>query len=81
MDVGTFDWPEDFDYGEEEETTERQTPQSAEDAIDAASDLDRTGEWDQALIAYQAIEERWPEHAEYIANCIKEVQRKIDSIG
>lgn len=81
MDVGTFDWPEDFDFGEEEEDAKTDLPLNLDDAIDAASQLDQSGDWDDALIAYQEIAEHWPEHAEYIANCIREVQRKINSIG
>lgn len=79
MDVGVFDWPEDFDFSVEE--TDREMPDHAEDAIDAASNLDRSGEWEAAISAYRAIADRWPEHATYINNCIADVQRKIEASG
>jgi hypothetical protein len=77
MDVGSFDWPDDFDVGEEEPAS--QTPDTAEDAVYAAVQLDKTGEWDAAIAAYRVIADRWPEHATYVANCIADVQRKLDA--
>ena len=76
MDVGTFDWPEDFDFGSQE--AEAQDPETADDAIDTARGLDREGDWEAAIAAYQGIAIRWPEHETYSRNCIAEVQRKID---
>jgi hypothetical protein len=77
MDVGTFDWPDDFDYGTEEAQSQN-TPETAEDAIDAAVSLDRRGDWDEAIDAYRSAAKRWPEHARYIDNCIAEIERKRD---
>ena len=77
MDVGSFDWPDDFDFGDAE--PEPQPLDNADDAIDAASKLDKIGDWQAAIAAYRGVADRWPEHATYVANCIVEVQRKIDA--
>ena len=77
MDVGVSDWPEDFDYSDVE--LDPEPPGNAEEAIDAASKLEREGDWDAAIAAYRAVADRWPEHATYIANCIADVQRKVDA--
>ncbi|MBB3207825.1 hypothetical protein FHS27_003652 [Rhodopirellula rubra] len=79
MDVGTFDWPEDFDFGEPEpELTQAAMPDNEDDALDAAAKLDETGEWDSAINAYHQIAERWPEHSTYTQNCIADIERKRD---
>ncbi|WP_302120173.1 putative signal transducing protein [Allorhodopirellula heiligendammensis] len=78
MDVGTFDWPEDFDFGAPESDVEPVAIDNADDALDAAADLDTSGEWDAAIIAYREISERWPEHATYTQGCIADIQRKRD---
>ncbi len=78
MDVGTLGWPEDFDFGEDE--IESPIIDDVEEAMDIAAQLDNSGEWDAAILAYQDIADRWPEHAHYVANCITEVQRKLDQI-
>ena len=77
MDVGSYDWPDEFDFGKPE--SEAEAPDNADDAIDAASKLDKNGEWDSAIAAYRDISHRWPEHATYAANCIADVQRKLDA--
>lgn len=77
MDVGLFDWPDDFDFGDAE--PKPQQPGNADDAIDAASKVDKMGDWDAAIAAYRNVADRWPEHATYAANCIADVQRKIDA--
>ena len=76
MDVGTLNWPDDYDF--ENAEIDRKEPGNADDAIDAAKKLDQMGEWDAALNAYRTVSDRWPEHTIYIANCIAVVQRKID---
>jgi hypothetical protein len=50
-----------------------------EDAIAAASLLERQGEWKSAVAQYRAVAVRWPEHAEYVANCIKQIEKKQGS--
>lgn len=79
MDVGTFDWPEDFDYGEADE--DDRPERTADESLDAASRLDKTGDWAEAIAAYRQIGERWPEHANYAANCIEQIQQKIDAVS
>ena len=76
MDVGTLDWAEDFDF-EGTDELEPAAPESAEDAIDNATHLDKAGDWTAAIQAFQLVAERWPEHATYAANCIAEIERKI----
>ncbi len=49
---------------------------NADDAIAAASTLDRNGEWDAAIALYRSAAARWPEQANYIDNCIKEIAKK-----
>jgi len=77
MNVGTFDWPDDFDFGDAE--SEPLRPDNVDDAIDAASKLDKLGDWHAAIDAYRGIADRWPEHATYVANCIADVKRKLDA--
>ena len=82
MDVGTFDWPEDFDFGEEEPEPESKPvvepePTTPEEALDAAGKLDSQGDWHEAIAAYRKVAERWPEHETYVANCIAEVEMKL----
>ncbi|ELP33692.1 putative signal transducing protein [Rhodopirellula baltica] len=77
MDVGTFDWPDDFDFGDADEEPEQEL--CADDALDDASRLHQLGDWNEAIQAYQQIKARWPEHATYTANCIAQIQQKIDA--
>ncbi|MEM6474498.1 MAG: hypothetical protein AAF802_33505, partial [Planctomycetota bacterium] len=77
MDVGSLGWAEDFDFGIQE--TESVKPLSLEDAMDAALVLNQDGDWQEAIEAYRDIASKWPDHAEYAANCIKEIKRKIDA--
>lgn len=77
MDVGTIDWPDGFDFGDA--ATAPKTPDNIDDAIDDALKLDKTGDWDAAITAYQSVADRWPEHSTYIANCIADVRRKLDA--
>ncbi|TWU54345.1 hypothetical protein Poly51_30620 [Rubripirellula tenax] len=74
IDVGEIDWPEDFDFEEAESVST--TPDNIEDAIDAASRLDSRGDWDEAIVAYKDAASRWPDHATYIGNCIREIEGK-----
>ena len=46
---------------------------NAEEALAAAASLDQNGEWDTAVALYQSVAQRWPEHALYVANCIKSI--------
>ena len=48
----------------------------AENALAAAARLDHRGDWNDAISLYQSIEERWPEHANYVHNCIRDIERK-----
>ena len=77
MDIGSLKWPDDCDFGDAE--TAPAEPDNADDAIDAATKLDKLGDWDGAIVAYRTVSVRWPEHTTYIANCIANVQRKIDA--
>jgi len=49
---------------------------NADDAIAAASKLDRNGHWDGAIALYRLAADRWPEHATYIENCIEDITKK-----
>ena len=77
MDVGETDWPEDFDFGEEE--TAEPVELTAEHALDTALALEKNGDWLEAITAYRDIADRWPEHATYATNCVSAIQRKIDA--
>ncbi len=77
IDVGTIDWPEDFDFSEGEEASD-QPILNVDEALDAALRLDNDGDWDEAIAAYLDIAQRWPEHASYVANCVSMIERKID---
>lgn len=50
--------------------------QSAEDAFQAASELDALGSWDQAIALYQYGADRWPEHRSYAENSINRIRGK-----
>lgn len=77
MDVGSFDWPDDFNFDVTE--VEVESPVDADDALDAAAKLDKIGDWDAAIAAYRDIANRWPAHTTYAGNCIADVQRKLDA--
>jgi hypothetical protein len=65
------------------ETLFEQRPESyddPEDAMAAASRLDSLGDWSAASKLYQSIGERWPEHSEYVGNCLADVRRKQASL-
>lgn len=51
-------------------------PDSADDAIARAAQLDRDGQWEVAMDVYRQAAERWPEHAHYIDNCMTAITRK-----
>ncbi|GEM_PF-510493 len=77
MDVGEIDWPDDFDFGDADEA---QAPDISFDVVlDAAARLDKLGDWLASISSYRSIADRWPEHANYAANCISAIQRKIDA--
>ncbi|MEO1524677.1 MAG: hypothetical protein AAFX06_04535 [Planctomycetota bacterium] len=77
MDVGTDDWPDDFDFGEADEVVA--PPSTLEETVQRARKLDATGEWEQAIEVYRDAYGRWPEEETYFKNCIAEIQRKIDA--
>lgn len=81
MDVGEMGWPDDFDFGEENEDGDDtpKAPADVDQAVDAAFKLETEGEWDAAIAAFQMVADRWPEHSEYVENCIADVKRKLDS--
>ncbi len=76
MDVGTFEWPEGVDV-EGTAAAEGKEP-TAEDDLDAALKLERAGDWQEAMDAYRAVADQWPEYATYANNCIASIQRKIN---
>lgn len=76
IDVGAIGWPDDFDFGSNEEPQPKQSDPVAE--LDAAAKMDKLGDWVDAISAYRDVAEKWPEHANYAENCISEIQRKID---
>ena len=47
-----------------------------DDAMAAASRLETLGDWDAAIALYRSAADRWPEHSDYIQNCIEEIVRK-----
>ena len=49
---------------------------NAEDASVAASKLEMRGYWNDAITLYHAIAERWPEHQQYVAECVKAISDK-----
>lgn len=77
MDVGTSEWPDDFDFGDAE--SDSALPGNVDDAIAAASKLEQVGDWDDAIDAFHEAADRWPSHATYIRNCIAEIERKRDA--
>jgi hypothetical protein len=50
---------------------------NADDALVAASKLDMLGEWDGAIALYQQVAARWPEHENYVRECIKAIDGKM----
>lgn len=48
----------------------------ADEALTAASRLDYIGEWDAAITLYEDIAKRWPEHHQYIANCVEHIKSR-----
>ena len=49
---------------------------SADDVLAHAAHLDRNGEWDEAIAVYLNVAERWPQHTQYVNNCIAEIRLK-----
>jgi hypothetical protein len=47
-----------------------------DDAIEAASRLDMNGDWTASIDLYCYAARRWPEHTEYIQQCMKRVAEK-----
>jgi len=52
-----------------------------DNAMAAAARLDSLGDWDAAVKLYGSVAERWPEHSEYVGNCLSDVQRKLESLN
>jgi hypothetical protein len=50
--------------------------ENAEDAIALAVKLEADGDWEAAISQYRRAASRWPEHTDYINNCIEGVRRK-----
>jgi len=49
---------------------------NADDALAAASTLDRRGDWDASINLYSRAAKRWPEHDGYIQRCIDRINEK-----
>jgi hypothetical protein len=49
---------------------------NADDALAAASQLDILGDWDEAVDLYRYAATQWPEHGEYINQCINTIHSK-----
>jgi hypothetical protein len=49
---------------------------SADDALSAATRLDRVGEWAAALQIYESVAARWPDQRDYANHCIEAIRRK-----
>ena len=49
---------------------------SAEDALDAALKLDQLGEWDAAIVLYEAVAKNWPEDGAYAGECAKVIRQR-----
>jgi tetratricopeptide (TPR) repeat protein len=47
-----------------------------DDALAAAARLDQLGEWDAAITLYENAAKRWPDHHDYIANCLQQIKEK-----
>ena len=50
---------------------------NVEDALAAASRLDQFGEWDEAIALYESAAHRWPEHKDYVAECLQRIKEKV----
>jgi hypothetical protein len=48
----------------------------ADDALAAAAQLDMLGDWDEAVNLYRYAATRWPEHGDYINQCINAIHSK-----
>jgi len=42
----------------------------------AAAELDTLGDWNDSIDLYRQAANRWPEHTEYIQNCIDRIAEK-----
>ena len=51
----------------------------SDDVLAHAARLDQNGDWEQAIEIFRDAAKRWPEHAEYAQNCIREIRSKIES--
>lgn len=49
---------------------------NAEDAIAAAKKIENSGEWESAISLYSEVAARWPEHSNYVDNCIQAIRQK-----
>lgn len=49
---------------------------SADDILAHAAHLDKVGEWEEAIAIYRDAAQRWPEHTDYVRNCIAEIEVK-----
>src|SRR5262245_52739723 len=47
-----------------------------DDALSAAARLDHGGEWAAAVCIYEHVANRWPEHRDYVKQCLEAIQRK-----
>jgi hypothetical protein len=45
-----------------------------DDALSAASRLEHSGEWAAAAKIYESVAQRWPEHREYVSNCLEAIR-------
>lgn len=62
------------------ETLNKRSPKSFDnpnDSLAAAARLDKLGDWDAAVELYEVTANRWPEHADYISNCVREIKQKM----
>jgi hypothetical protein len=49
---------------------------NADDAMSAASKLDKLGHWDAAIELYQYAAKSWPENHEFLAACLANIKEK-----
>lgn len=61
-------------------TRSPETYDDPEEALSAASRLDRLGDWDAAYKLYASIAKRWPENEEYVGNCLRELDAKLATL-
>jgi hypothetical protein len=54
---------------------------NADEALAAASKLDMLGDWDEAIDLYRYAATRWPEHGDYVNQCVNRVHGKKAAAG